>query len=167
MRRAKQAVEDSGQACGAMSGAQRTASSTSPNSSNFWRRVASSVCQARPLLSISTQIIANVGSVGVAYPMKSFVVEVILIEVVLMSIASFRLVDLANLRDHKSKAVFSWMGWKFRNKRRMSLPKTTQVVVARKSLVAKREGKYPSLRRISRTDRDVGRSVPRQSALGL
>lgn len=27
----------------------RTASSTGPNSSNFWRRVASSVCQARPL----------------------------------------------------------------------------------------------------------------------
>jgi hypothetical protein len=26
-----------------------TASSTAPNSSNFWRRVASSVCQARPL----------------------------------------------------------------------------------------------------------------------
>lgn len=28
---------------------QRTASSTAPNSSNFWRRVASSVCHARPL----------------------------------------------------------------------------------------------------------------------
>lgn len=71
-----------------MSGAQRTASSTSPNSSNFWRRVASSVCQARPLLPVSRQIMAKVGDTGGAYPMKSFVVEVILIALVPMSIAS-------------------------------------------------------------------------------
>lgn len=101
------------------------------------------------------------------YPMKSFVVEVILVELALMSVASFRLMDLGNLRDHKSKAVFSWMGWKFRHKMRMSLPKTTQVDGARKSLVAKREGKYPSLRRISRPDRDVGRSVAKQFALSF
>lgn len=79
MRRAKQALEDPGRACDVMSGAQHTASSTSPNSSNFWRRVASSVCQARPLLPVSREIMARIGDTGGAYPMKSFVVEVILI----------------------------------------------------------------------------------------
>lgn len=34
-------------------GMVHTASSTVPNSSNFWRRVDSSVCQARPLASMS------------------------------------------------------------------------------------------------------------------
>lgn len=71
-----------------ISGAQHTASSTSPNSSNFWRRVASSVCQARPLLPVSRQIKARVGNDGRAYPMKSFVVDVILIALGLMPIAS-------------------------------------------------------------------------------
>lgn len=58
-RRAKQALEESSRACDVMSGAQHTASSTSPNSSNFWRKVVSSVCQARPLLPVSRQIMAN------------------------------------------------------------------------------------------------------------
>lgn len=88
VRRTKKALEDSGRAWGEMSGAQHTASSTSPNSSNFWRRVVSSVCQARPLLPVSTQNTANVGIAGVAYPMKSFVVEVILIALSLVSMAS-------------------------------------------------------------------------------
>lgn len=56
-------------------GGSLTASSTWPNSSNFWRRVASSVCQARPLLSVSAAAEAN----GlVTYPMKSF--DMVLIE---------------------------------------------------------------------------------------
>lgn len=42
-------AEGESQARAKQSAVSRTASSTGPNSSNFWRRVPSSVCHARPL----------------------------------------------------------------------------------------------------------------------
>ena len=126
-----------------MSGAQHTASSTSPNSSNFWRRVASSVCQARPLLPVSRQIKAKVGNAGGAYPMKSFVVEVILIALDLMPIASSGADEWRKSLRSRNQGGILRDKWKMLRKVRRSLPRRTQVVETRQSLVAKRGGKVP------------------------
>jgi hypothetical protein len=76
--------------------------------------------------------------------MKSFVVEVILIALALMSIASFLVGWMLEILEiNESKALFSAVRWKLRHEMRVSLPKRTQGVGARKSLVAKREGKVP------------------------